>query len=143
MLRASMMAVRLWSKVEHGARKRHTDAEITQVDLAGLVLELAAWGVDDPAALAFLDPPPAPAWRDGRELLVELGALDERGRSLTSEKFAAEIGALRDAGQRDLCFVIGGADGLDESVRSEAALVFSFGKGPFSHQSRISTQTGA
>ena len=61
-------------------------------------------------------------------------ALDERGRSLTSEKFAAEIGALRDAGQRDLCFVIGGADGLDESVRSEAALVFSFGAATLPHQ---------
>lgn len=61
-------------------------------------------------------------------------ALDERGRSLTSEKFAAEIGALRDAGQRDLCFVIGGADGLDENLRNEAALVFSFGAATLPHQ---------
>ena len=61
-------------------------------------------------------------------------ALDERGRSLTSEKFAAEIGALRDAGQRDICFVIGGADGLDESLRNEAALILSFGAATLPHQ---------
>lgn len=61
-------------------------------------------------------------------------ALDERGRSLTSEKFAAEIGALRDAGQRDLCFVIGGADGIDASLREGAALVFSFGAATLPHQ---------
>ncbi len=61
-------------------------------------------------------------------------ALDERGKALTSEKFAAEIGAWRDAGQRDLCFVIGGADGLDESFRGEAALVFSFGAATLPHQ---------
>lgn len=61
-------------------------------------------------------------------------ALDERGRSLSSEKFAAEVGALRDAGQRDLCFVIGGADGLDDGLRAEAALVFSFGAATLPHQ---------
>ncbi len=61
-------------------------------------------------------------------------ALDERGKSLTSEKFAAEIGGLRDAGLRDLCFVIGGADGLDESLRDEAALVISFGAATLPHQ---------
>lgn len=61
-------------------------------------------------------------------------ALDERGKSLSSEKFAAEICALRDAGQRDLCFVIGGADGLDENLRNEAALVFSFGAATLPHQ---------
>lgn len=65
---------------------------------------------------------------------AKIVALDERGRSLSSEKFAAEVGALRDAGQRDLCFLIGGADGLDESLRNEAALVFSFGQATLPHQ---------
>ncbi len=65
---------------------------------------------------------------------ARLVALDERGKSLSSEKFAAEIGVLRDGGQRDLCFVIGGADGLDESFRNEAAIVFSFGAATLPHQ---------
>ena len=35
---------RLWSKVEHGSRPKHRAPEIGEVDLAGLALELAAWG---------------------------------------------------------------------------------------------------
>jgi ATP-dependent helicase HrpB len=68
------VAYRLWSRMEHGTRPAHRAAEITQVDLAGLVLELAAWGtpLDE---LSFLDRPPAKAWRQASELLTELGAL--------------------------------------------------------------------
>lgn len=69
-------AYRLWSKVEHGTRRAHTDPEISAVDLAGLVLELAVWGVTDPAALPFLDPPPPGAVAEGKKLLGALGALD-------------------------------------------------------------------
>ena len=35
---------RLWSKVEHGTRSAHRTPEIDDVDLSGLVLEVAAWG---------------------------------------------------------------------------------------------------
>ncbi len=70
---------RLWSRLEHGTRPAHLAAEITQVDLAGLALELAAWGTS-PEALAFVDPPPAKALAQGRELLRSLGALDDDGR---------------------------------------------------------------
>ena len=38
------VAYRLWSKLEHATRRAHLEAEITQVDLAGVALELAAWG---------------------------------------------------------------------------------------------------
>jgi ATP-dependent helicase HrpB len=71
---------RLWSKLEQGTRLAHLPAEITQVDLAGLALELAAWNAD-PASLAFVDPPPAKALAAARELLVDLGALVESGES--------------------------------------------------------------
>jgi ATP-dependent helicase HrpB len=70
------VAVRLWSKVEHAARRPFTEPEIRHADLAGLALELAVWGTD-PAALPFLDPPPTRALADARALLAELGALDE------------------------------------------------------------------
>jgi ATP-dependent helicase HrpB len=69
---------RLWSTIEHGTRQRHRAAEILEVDLAGLALELAAWG-GDPAALAFIDPPPAKAMRAATELLTALRALDADG----------------------------------------------------------------
>ena len=48
-------------------------AEIAQVELSALALELAAWGSD---ALCFIDAPPAGALAAGRELLQRLGALD-------------------------------------------------------------------
>jgi ATP-dependent helicase HrpB len=77
------VAYRLWSKLEHATRRAHLDAEITQVDLAGLALELAAWGtdIDD---LAFPDPPPPRTLAQGRELLRLLGALDEHDAITTT-----------------------------------------------------------
>lgn len=54
-------------------------------------------------------------------------ALDERGKSLTSRQVADKIGDWRDHGVRDLAFLIGGADGLHESVRARADLVLNLG----------------
>jgi 23S rRNA (pseudouridine1915-N3)-methyltransferase len=65
---------------------------------------------------------------------AKIVALDERGRSMGSDAFANQIGAWRDAGLRDLCFVIGGADGLEAELRSEAALALSFGALTLPHQ---------
>jgi 23S rRNA (pseudouridine1915-N3)-methyltransferase len=65
---------------------------------------------------------------------AKIVALDERGKSMTSEVFAAQVAAWRDAGARDLCFVIGGADGLDPALRAEAALTLSFGALTLPHQ---------
>ncbi|CAK0750066.1 Ribosomal RNA large subunit methyltransferase H [uncultured Gammaproteobacteria bacterium] len=56
-----------------------------------------------------------------------VAALDERGIGLTSAAFAARLGAWRDGGVGDLAFVVGGADGLDDSVRQRADLLLSFG----------------
>lgn len=60
--------------------------------------------------------------------------LDERGRNLTSEEFGRRIGDLRDNGRRQLVFAIGGPDGHDESSRSAADLVLSFGAQTWPHQ---------
>ncbi len=69
---------RLWSKVEHGSRAAHRSPEIEEVDLAGLALELAAWGTDV-ADLAFMTDPPHKPYRAARELLTDLEALDDDG----------------------------------------------------------------
>ena len=58
--------------------------EMLEADLAPLVLDLASWGVVDPAQLAFLDPPPKPAWEEAVALLTRLDALDA-DRRLTKE----------------------------------------------------------
>jgi 23S rRNA (pseudouridine1915-N3)-methyltransferase len=53
-------------------------------------------------------------------------ALDERGQQLTSPQFARLLAQMRDAGARDCAFLIGGADGLDASLRERADTVLSF-----------------
>ncbi len=73
------VAYRLWSKLEHATRRAHLEAEITQVDLAGVALELATWGTPT-ADLRFIDPPPARALQQAHDLLRHLGALDAAGR---------------------------------------------------------------
>lgn len=54
-------------------------------------------------------------------------ALDERGKTFTSPKFAKALESWRDQGRGDLVFLIGGADGLDPSLRARADARLSFG----------------
>jgi ATP-dependent helicase HrpB len=75
---------RLWDEPQTASLAPYTQPEILSADLSSLVLDLAQWGVSDPATLAFLDPPPAPALKEARSLLRELGALDGDGR-ITAE----------------------------------------------------------
>lgn len=63
-----------------------------------------------------------------------LVALDERGKTLSSEDFARWIEAWRDMGRPDLALAIGGADGLDRDVRERAELVLSFSPMTWPHQ---------
>jgi ATP-dependent helicase HrpB len=71
---------RLWDEPQTASLAAYTQPEILSADLSSLVLDLAQWGVSDPSSLAFLDPPPAPALKEARGLLRELGALDSDGR---------------------------------------------------------------
>ncbi|MGJ4973210.1 MULTISPECIES: ATP-dependent helicase HrpB [unclassified Bradyrhizobium] len=75
---------RLWDEPQTASLAAYTQPEILSADLSSLVLDLAQWGVNDPSALSFLDPPPQPAWKEARDLLRELDALDADGR-LTDE----------------------------------------------------------
>lgn len=103
-------AYRLWSKLEHGTRRAHLEPEITQVDLAGLALELAAWGtpVDE---LRWADAPPPRTLQQAIELLVRLDALTDDGR-------------MTDRGRRMLALplhprlarMVAGADAADGSL---------------------------
>jgi ATP-dependent helicase HrpB len=75
---------RLWDEPQTASLSPYTQPEILSADLSSLVLDLAQWGVGDPSTLAFLDAPPAPALKEARSLLRELGALDGDGR-ITAE----------------------------------------------------------
>ena len=71
---------RLWLEAASGGMAPFSPPEIVNADLTGFLLNLASWGVSDPAALRFLDPPPAAALAQARQLLIELGALDRDDR---------------------------------------------------------------
>ena len=64
---------------------------------------------------------------------AHLIACDERGRTYSSRGFADHIAALRDRGERRVVFAIGGADGLDDSVRAAAASTLAFGPQTWPH----------
>ncbi|PZN95337.1 MAG: 23S rRNA (pseudouridine(1915)-N(3))-methyltransferase RlmH [Alphaproteobacteria bacterium] len=66
---------------------------------------------------------------DGSHLI----ACDERGRTYSSRAFADHIALLRDRGERRLVFAIGGADGLDDSVRQAASSTLAFGPQTWPH----------
>ncbi len=70
---------RLYDSQEYRSLVPFSQPEIIVSDLAQTALELAAWGVTDPRALSWLDPPPAAAWESARGLLRGLGALDPAG----------------------------------------------------------------
>lgn len=59
--------------------------------------------------------------------------LDEKGKMLSSESFAAQLQRWQDDGVREARFLIGGADGHDDPIRSTADLVLSFGPATWPH----------
>lgn len=82
---------RLWTEEEDRQLAPFSPPEMLEADLSALALELALWGVQEPAELAWLDLPPAPAYRQALELLELLGAVD--GSSLTPHgRRLAELG---------------------------------------------------
>ena len=63
-----------------------------------------------------------------------LVCLDERGAVLSSPEFAKKLQDWADQGRSDVCFVVGGADGIDPSLRGEAAFLLSFGRMVWPHK---------
>lgn len=62
-----------------------------------------------------------------------LCTLDERGKLISSPEFADRLRGWRDAGRSDLALILGGADGIDPSLRAEADFSLSFGKMVWPH----------
>ena len=59
--------------------------------------------------------------------------LDENGKDVTSREFAAKIEKWQDQGVRDLVFVIGGADGLNDEIKKRADFILGLGKKTWPH----------
>jgi len=82
---------RLWRKADTPALTAHNRPEILDADLTALALELAVWGVDDPAVLDWLDPPQPAALDHARQLLTDLEALDAGGKITAHGRRMAEL----------------------------------------------------
>lgn len=60
-------------------------------------------------------------------------ALDETGKQFTSPDFAKHLAGWQQQGHSSFAFVIGGADGLDQSVLKVAHLTWSLGRLTWPH----------
>ncbi|KAA2213163.1 ATP-dependent helicase HrpB [Teichococcus oryzae] len=85
------VAIRLWTEALHRGLPLSDRPEILESELSGLALDCAAWGAD-PAAMAFLDQPPAGALAAARALLRDLDALDAEGRITAMGRRMARLG---------------------------------------------------
>jgi len=71
--------LRLYTKGDHDTRPEHDAPELQRLDLSDTLLGLHGAGITEPAAMAWLDPPPAAALEAAELLLGRLGALDAKG----------------------------------------------------------------
>ncbi len=91
------VAYRLWEEAAHNGRAAFDPPEMLTSDLTPLLLSLAQWGAADPAALAWIDPPPSAALAAATQTLQSLTALDAagkitpRGRSMAALPMAPQI----------------------------------------------------
>jgi 23S rRNA (pseudouridine1915-N3)-methyltransferase len=97
-----------WPLIVHELESKYTDERIAQKDEAKKIIEKL-----DRVAFTVV--------------------LDERGRSLKSLDFAKKLGDLADQGQSHVQFIIGGASGLTDDVRSQANLLLNFGVQTWPH----------
>jgi ATP-dependent helicase HrpB len=82
---------RLWEEAATPALPRFDPPEILEADLSALVLDCALWGVPDPRALRWLDPPPAAAVAEARQRLLSLGAVAADGRPTAHGRAIARL----------------------------------------------------
>ena len=83
---------RLWTVQEDLRLEAQSIPEIKAADLVSLVLELAVWGVRQPADLKWLDLPPEAAVQQAKELLQQMGAITRDGQITGHGKQVAEMG---------------------------------------------------
>lgn len=145
---------RLWPEAETRALKPHDEPEIMVSDLSPLALDLASWGVSDPAALPFLDQPPKAGFSQAQDLLLQLDAI-AADRSITSMGKAmakaplhprlahmvvraAELGAGREAAR--LAAFLSERDSAPRDATADAGTRLQMARGPAASRIRQSAE---
>lgn len=119
-------AYRLWEEASHAGRPAFAPPEIIQADLAPLLLRLAKWGSNDPAGLAWIDPPPVTSVAAARAALTGLGALDASGRIT---RLGEAIAALPMAPDQAAAVLLGAGAGCGEDAARLVMLLQERGLG--------------
>ncbi|QIA77933.1 ATP-dependent RNA helicase HrpA [Rodentibacter caecimuris] len=70
------ICIRLYSEEDFNSRPEFTDPEILRTNLASVILQMTALGLDDIEAFPFVDAPDRRNIQDGVKLLEELGAFE-------------------------------------------------------------------
>lgn len=70
------ICIRLYSEEDFNSRPEFTDPEILRTNLASVILQMTALGLDDIEAFPFVDSPDKRHIQDGIKLLEELGAFE-------------------------------------------------------------------
>jgi ATP-dependent helicase HrpB len=86
------VCVRLWSEQDHHARRPYREPEVLRSDMVPPLLDLAAWGVHDPATFAWVTPPSRVALDLAKETLRALGALSADSAITTHGRTLATLG---------------------------------------------------
>ncbi len=111
--------LRLWTAADDLALRPFEVPEVRRVDLAGAVLELAAWGEPDPAAFDWFEAPEPERLERAQRELRDLGALDRHGLTTLGRRLAA----LPLAPRLGRLVVEGEARGVAEEAALVAALL--------------------
>jgi len=136
---------RLWTAAEERGMRAHSLPDVQRVDLCGPALSVRAFAGRDPVAFGWFEAPPTETLRAADHLLVDLGAIDERGggalspfgRRLLELPLHPRLGAVVLAGREHGCEVaaataatllsdveqLGRDDGADLHVAVDAFLL--------------------
>lgn len=74
------LCYRLWTSATQRNLQPQRKPEILEADLAALMLELCSWGIKHPDELLWITPPPEGAVRQAMDLLLKLGAIDDKSQ---------------------------------------------------------------
>lgn len=120
------VAYRLWEEAATAGLPRFDPPEILEADLSALLLDCARWGVTDPRALRWLDPPPEAAVTEARRRLTAIGAIGVDGRATPHGEAIARLPLSPRLGHM---LIEAGGSGLAETAAAVAVLLGERGLG--------------
>lgn len=75
------VCIRLYSEEDFQSRPEFTEPEIKRTNLASVILQMQSLGLGALEDFDFIEPPDHRLVNDGRKLLVELGAMSDKGKA--------------------------------------------------------------